>query len=299
MAPFLCHNSSSISHMPVRRSKACDGCRTAKARCSLSVPCSRCLKRHIDCQYTPKQPRNYDRRKVNDFRLIKPASKVSIATDVGDRIGPVLYQGGSSYIEAATDSARVPAMITSLVSTERQSGYADWLCDLDFLDVATDYPHVEKYSSIPTHSFGLELLAPVWVPDVAVLSPPGLSCVSHSIGSAFCTPSSQTNLSQRTRSLQQGSLTAKMVFSRLTEYTRMLADGKQLPPFLFPPCVLGCGDECDPDSRHSCLPAILAVCANLTQMFHLRTPSSHDFVWHQICTHLRQLRAEVSLSTSM
>jgi hypothetical protein len=104
----------------------------------------------------------------------------------------------------------------------------------------------------------------------------------------------QPQFSHRTRSIQQGSLTAKMIFSKLGDYVRMMGEGKTLPPFIHPPCVLGQGDECASDSPHKCLPEILAVCANLTHLFYARVPGSSGYVWQQICTHLRQLRADVS-----
>ncbi|KAJ5893107.1 pyridoxamine 5'-phosphate oxidase [Penicillium tannophilum] len=68
----------------------------------------------------------------------------------------------------------------------------------------------------------------------------------------------EPQLSQRSRSLQQGSMTAKMIFSRMSEYGRMMADAKTLPPFIHPPCCLGSGDECSPNAAHTCLPEVLA-----------------------------------------
>jgi hypothetical protein len=100
-------------------------------------------------------------------------------------------------------------------------------------------------------------------------------------------------LSQRARSLQQGSLTAKMILSRLTDYTRTMAKGRQMPPFIHPPCFSS-DDECSSRSPHQCLPEKLAVCVNLTQMFYSQLPGSHSFVWQQIRTHVQQMRAEVS-----
>ncbi|KAJ5134309.1 hypothetical protein N7526_005674 [Penicillium atrosanguineum] len=102
-------------------------------------------------------------------------------------------------------------------------------------------------------------------------------------------------LSQRERSLQQGSLTGKLLLGRLTVYTRMMADPKTLPPFIHPPCSLDSNDECPPDLPHQCLPEALAVCANLTKMFYSNMQGSHSFAWKQICTHLRQMSEEVSL----
>jgi hypothetical protein len=105
-------------------------------------------------------------------------------------------------------------------------------------------------------------------------------------------------LSQRARSLQQGSLTAKMILSRLADYTRTMAKGRQMPPFIHPPCF-SADDECPSRSPHQCLPEKLAICVNLTQMFYSRLPGSHSFVWQQIRTHVRQMRAEVSSTSSV
>lgn len=104
----------------------------------------------------------------------------------------------------------------------------------------------------------------------------------------------EPQLSQRSRSLQQGSMTAKMIFSRMSEYGRMMADAKTLPPFIHPPCCLGSGDECSPNAAHTCLPGVLAVCSNLAQIFYSGKPESHDFVWTQIRTHIGQMRDKVS-----
>ncbi|KAH8129216.1 hypothetical protein LI328DRAFT_163322 [Trichoderma asperelloides] len=99
-------------------------------------------------------------------------------------------------------------------------------------------------------------------------------------------------LSMRERSFQQGSLTAKMILSQLVDYTRRIAEGRNLPPFIHPPCFLSQNDECPPEAPHSCLPKSLAICRNLTQMFYSRTSESGPFIWRQIYTHLREMRAE-------
>jgi hypothetical protein len=59
------------------RNKTCISCRLAKAKCSLSMPCSRCAKRHLECQYTSNQPSYQSRR----MRLIKPAVDLFKTTD--------------------------------------------------------------------------------------------------------------------------------------------------------------------------------------------------------------------------
>ncbi|KAJ2968243.1 hypothetical protein NQ176_g9277 [Zarea fungicola] len=44
------------------------------------------------------------------------------------------------------------------------------------------------------------------------------------------------SLSQRSRTISQGSLTAKILLGQITEYPRMMISGHQLPPFIYPPC---------------------------------------------------------------
>lgn len=101
-------------------------------------------------------------------------------------------------------------------------------------------------------------------------------------------------LSIRERSFQQGSLTARMILSQIFDYTRRIAEGRNLPPFIHPPCFLSQNDECPPEAPHHCSPQSLAICRNLTQMFYSRTSESTSFIWRQIFIHLREMRAEVS-----
>jgi hypothetical protein len=148
-------------------------------------------------------------------------------------------------------------------------------------------------------------LSPSWFRDLDLSSVLGMPCEDGNfdanrsfVTSDQTTPSYagtlQPQFAHRTRSIQQGSLTAKIIFSRLGDYARMMGEGKTLPPFIHPPCCLGQSDLCAPDSPHQCLPEILALCANLTCMFYSHVPGSSVYVWQQICTHLRQVRADVS-----
>jgi hypothetical protein len=132
-----------------------------------------------------------------------------------------------------------------------------------------------------------------FISEEAHLLPSTNMVVPYVMGTAPSASAIGPQLSQRARSLQQGSLTAKMILSRLTDYTRTMAKGRQMPPFIHPPCFSS-DDECSSRSPHQCLPEKLSTCVNLTQMFYSWLPGSHSFVWQQIRTHVRQMRAEVS-----
>ncbi|KAF2828416.1 hypothetical protein CC86DRAFT_465250 [Ophiobolus disseminans] len=288
--------------MPTRRPKSCESCRSAKARCSLAAPCSRCARRNVQCYYTPNAARSYEHRKLNGFRSIRPAAgTLSVA-----ECQTSTTQATVGATSCVSDTAAVALIMSvknaqpldlnaELEDTQHQNG---WLSSVETAVSSS----VDDFGGGLTYPSFLNAQSPSWLLNFEIpmeysglLAPLPID-VSHVIHSLDVPESlavfSATNLSPRTRSLQQGSLTAKMLLSRLTEYTRMLADGKQLPPFIHPPCALGNDDECPPVSRHQCLPETLAICANLTQMFHARLPGSHGFVWQQICTHVRQMWVE-------
>ena len=256
--------------MPVRRAKACVNCRRAKAGCSLSTPCSRCAKRHLECHYTSALPRSG--HQWTGFRPLRPAGASSL-----DKIQDSLAPGSALIIPAVTGAASIGFNAPPGENNMAVAGPSTQTPDL------SDYSEFTQFFNLPD-SFDMTVLTET---PFELTTPESLNFV----------PSTEIfgpQLSQRARSLQQGSLTGKMLLGRLTNYTRMVADAKTLPPFIHPPCSLDSNDECPPDSPHQCLPEALAVCANLTKMFYSRLQGSRSFVWKQICTHLRQMSDEVS-----
>ena len=279
--------------MPVRKLKSCVHCRKAKARCSLSNPCSRCATRRLECQYATA-PLRPERRAVA-FRAIRPAAGKPGWEQVDQAVDS--QHGASLWSESATlapgeqseeknGSPGYPGSMGEGVQTNLTGTEAD-SCSL----LAAD----------PTFDTSLAFMPD---PQNTLISPHLLDLEFSNLFPGLMTPasldtprtkSSSPQLSQRSRSLQEGSMTAKMIFSRVIDYSRLMAEAKSLPPFIHPPCCLGPGDECSPQSPHQCLPEPLAVCSNLCQMFYSRLPGSHDFIWKQICTHMRQMNGEVSL----
>jgi hypothetical protein len=312
--PHILGNASLLTLMPVRRTKACVNCRMAKARCSLSAPCSRCAKRHLGCQYAHTQGQLRESCRAEGFRSIRPAVDRSLDADGADSIIAAAPATTSSSVQLSDQgfkksswtaaTGNVQALELGGVPHEHASNYSGSILTI------TQAPHnSHTLSHVLASPYLVDALSPSWFLNIDFDSSIDSSCESYALNGSrlLATPNStdlaSTNglapqLSQRSRSIQQGSLTAKMIFSRLVEYTRMMADQKNLPPFIHPPCCQGQGDECPSNSPHQCLPELLAICSTLTQMFHSRVSGSHSFVWQQICTHLRQLKAEVSSSAS-
>jgi hypothetical protein len=293
--------------MPVRRTKSCVSCRVAKARCSLSAPCSRCTKRRLECHYEHNHTQLREGSRNERFRPIRPLVGVSFRTSDADSMAIAALKAPSTSVEIS----RPPKLRPWMMATTNAQALDLSFCQGDGVSHSlgsTSSPG-QAMAALPVSHKSLDACyadpsSPSWFLNLDFLSPADTSYISRTMNepmsliasSAATLPDAsrlERQLTQRTRSLQQGSLTAKMVFSRLVDYTRMMADGKDLPPFIHPPCCQGQGDECSPNSSHQCLAEPLAICANLTRMFHSRTIESHRFVWQQICTHVRQMELEV------
>lgn len=294
--------------MPVRRAKSCVNCRRAKARCSLSTPCLRCATRSLACQYAATVPPLKDRW-PRGFRPIRPATDTTVtgttvenAMDEASDTNPAAPGAGSATIvENKTRSFSMHIHEEAEIPTQPETRTGTQPDMIDFSDFNELFDVLEPPTMTPV-SHNLQTAYSPTVPDV--ISPrllsldlsmvfPGLvmpNSMDFNLGTGMLEP----QISQRSRSLQQGSMTAKMIFSRMSEYGRMMADAKTLPPFILPPCCLGSGDECSPNTAHTCLPEALAVCSNLAQMFYSGKSESHDFVWTQIRTHIGQMRDTVS-----
>jgi hypothetical protein len=286
--------------MPVRRTKSCSSCRAAKARCSLSAPCLRCTKRHLDCHYEHSHIQPREGSRSERFRFIRPSKGASSWTSGGDSVVVVGHEAPSTSVEISPPPKLRPWTTTTTNAQALDLGFCQ---DVVFHSLGpTDSP-VSHRSINPCY---VDPSSPSWFLNLDFPSPANTPCIFSSLDQPMPlvapNPTILSNASRlerqltlRTRSLQQGSLTAKMVFSRLVDYTRMMADAKDLPPFIHPPCVQGQGDVCPQDETHQCLAEPLAICANLTRMFHSRTMGSHAFIWQQICTHVRQMELKVRI----
>lgn len=278
------------------RAKSCNRCRVAKTRCSMSAPCSRCTKRNLECYYVPVLPQRPNDRRPRELRPVQPIA-IATSTFEGAKITDDAHGDQNRAVTAMQNSLSNITDKTALVDiagpimseTGSQASdmtiYSDFMPQLFDMHIASDVPLPgmalsDKSGDVLAYPYFID----PWTPSLT--SFPGL------------TMSLRPNLSPRERSINQGSLTAKLLFSQLVDYARMMADGKRLPPFIHPPCSLGHNYECPLDAPHHCLPETLAICTNLTQMFYARTPGSYSFVWQQISAHLHQMRAMVSSASN-
>lgn len=256
------------------RTKACEPCRLAKTRCSLPAPCTRCGKRGLNCRYDTRRDDTGQQAKPRTLRPLKPAETLSS-----------ISEGASGFSQTSGTSTASSKLGPSNVDAMRQT-CSDGSSSLDAAEKI--FPDVEIPSDLVTNLFD-------W-PDSFEISGFDFNFdfdMPFSVSETALQPA-EAQLEQRSRSLHQGALTAKMLFGKLASYSRIMADAKRLPPFIYPPCWSSQCSRCVADSPHRCLPETLAICSNLTQMYSLRREGSESFVWQQICAHLKQLRDQVN-----
>jgi hypothetical protein len=76
---------------------------------------------------------------------------------------------------------------------------------------------------------------------------------------------------------------AQVLWGQVRAYPKMMIHG-QLPPFMYPSCVLDdrLPKDCIVNGVHRCLSGPLATCTGLVRMFYGRTPANSAFVWDTI-----------------
>ncbi len=387
--------------MPTSRTKSCQQCRLAKARCSLSAPCTRCSKRGQECLYTPVSTSSgHNSARARGLRTLQPAARTTegafvLATPAGSTAfeenetadspaytpalegvafvkTPLTAVGGprttQSLVEASWSSPPTPAtsdhprtdidassplqsrpgasdgdsqgitmpdraMLSTYGSTTYQDsslaggsmptpsspwqqstlnpseGPASFRDSSGYLDgtipaFVSDTHETIKAAILSDQVTTAKCTSPVPAGQQRLCSPPASPPDGMGTGEANATldpahlsykaSDRAPQLSQRGRSLQQGSLTAKMLLGRLSDYTRLMADGKHLPPFIHPHCSLSGEYLCQPESSHLCSTEALSTCTEVLRHFYSSAATSRALVWQRMCTHLQRMYDEVS-----
>ncbi|KAK0734634.1 hypothetical protein B0T26DRAFT_77565 [Lasiosphaeria miniovina] len=290
--------------MPISRKKACSSCRGSKTRCSLDLPCARCVQRHLRCAYervpapapalgqghgpyrkiarsaAPLSPRagqghenDADARQVpshGPWHLLPGPWHLPLGNDVFEDLN-----AGDLPNTVAADS--LPASATSCeVNTTGTVGYLDqWESSSMALPPPTSDNAPQPLGTLSVQPLGTSSVQP--------------------LGSTLSVFQNPGTLSQRKIAKLETYLSSKVLFGQMMAYPQMMTDGSgRLPPFIHPQCVLDGRSATECTSRgsgnHTCLPETLATCTSLLHMFFTRTAASSDFVWKTIFDHQRQIR---------
>jgi hypothetical protein len=322
--------------MPVSRKKSCVPCRAAKARCNLERICNRCVDRGLRCSYSDARPGPYSQRQGGDASLgpeeppprnsgaspllAEQSGAISVEQIMGVGLGgdpfdvirnltaaPVSNipdwseafwnDGGTSTTGIQTGLWHNNEMSTLPAETANRQSQATMFDGLP-VDVSADsgaQAHTVSNDSSQGRSAAPDnfdderprrvSLCPTSLP----VKPSGRDITIYGMRI--------TNiLSPKTARTPQSFLMTRVLLSQVTSYPKMLTSG-QLPPFLYPTCVLNKLDgSCARDDAHTCLPEPLAICKGLVGMFYGRTPQSTAFIWKTIVAEQNRLLEEVHTS---
>ncbi len=240
------------------RAKSCQSCRAAKARYSQLTPCARCSTRGSLCIYDSAGEPSQRRSTSLRPLLAAPSS----SADYEDPLLPgVISTNREKYVSVTANTARLPSPQPTI---EVQSAAG------------------EQASQELQEDDRLLLDVP-WLP----LSLPNSNC-----------PSWGLPLTQRGRSLQQGALTARMLLNQLASWTRMMAEGRILPPFIHGSCSSNGGHKSHGDMFSDGLPRILRLCAINVRELLKTDGNSRQRALVGICGHISEMHCMVSSYTT-
>ncbi|KAL7942485.1 hypothetical protein V8C42DRAFT_146146 [Trichoderma barbatum] len=293
------------------RKKSCTQCRLAKARCSLSYPCSRCRDRDDLCEYSHKV-RNISRGQILAPKPQQRTSGIGNAASVERQnyanerslSAPLALRTSDMYnidgISYAMGSSSFAAAISDIQPPLGESDNNRALHNYPFAsnqgtDIGRDNREaLQDFSPVISPRFFYQIIR-----DNESLHYPFLTGINMMLMPLDYRLRSRVLASQLDVGLRVDKfLSAKMLLGQIGAYPKMMAKGKHLPPFIHPPCVLvdvyprACNE-----SRHYCLPEILAICSSLLQMFYNTTPGSSSFAWKTIYEHQSHLYREALQAT--
>lgn len=276
--------------MPIPRKKSCCHCRVARTRCSLTVPCDRCSDRSLHCDYGNAGSRGRPYR--------APAIAPAVRNVRGELVAlPCIDESNQCVGRQSAASGSLPDDGARSISSPPSStpfGLSNALVDVtdttfDFFSNILDQPLHPTGPSMLVHALqdGLQDKSFTDQDDRFIPN-------AHSSLSTRVEGSAQIRLlSVRKPTTPETFLTAKVLLGQIRQYPRMMMDSKRLPSFMHPRCVIDRSWMTCSETKHTCLPETLAICANLLHMFHNRTPASSRFAWETIHNHQKRLHSEV------
>ncbi|EED16693.1 hypothetical protein TSTA_017670 [Talaromyces stipitatus ATCC 10500] len=302
--------------MPNTRRKACQQCRSSKARCSLALPCSRCVDRGLSCHYPTLRIRDRNKPQLNILpdttncpsnnrdstsdTSYRHSDIITDATSLGDFLQPTEL---IDWNDVGQNGDLLDLLHTSLVDTNfTSSGFDIRACGA----VQASTLQSSTNTSENLSSFVSALNSADTANNIISETTPRVNGPAST---------SRRNLPSRSPLLRRGqykqrnsvstfpsptttaakTLTHKVLRGQIRCYPEMMIRGVVLPHFIHPQCVLRdqSVQDCISDSgAHSCLPESLAICASLMHMFFTKSETSSEFVRSKIYEELCRLHRE-------
>ena len=261
------------------RQKSCQACSIAKTKCSAGEKCSRCSSRGLNCIY-------------DDSRRIRgPCSSKSKASPMSSNLPKNLNEefvaGDNSGLENdSSDWAMTienAAFLADAWETQHPFASEPNNTIASIIDSDIDSPRCHEIYREPVV---LQDTLPTGLPSLS--QPQKMFGFDWSLYSAELsipmTVSRQQNACVLKPYLLQDAVaqhSAKYIVQTLRAYPRMMLRKSTFPPFIHP-------------HWHGHLPAPLANCMSIAQMFSTRTADTSPFVWRTIMMEQQRLANEVS-----
>lgn len=295
----FCRFWSRVDTMPNTRRKACQQCRSAKARCSLASPCSRCVDRRLLCHYPTLRFRHRNNIRPSNQQYT-PGTPCQLSDSIADTTSLSDLLRPTELIDWNEVEGNGGLLDSSLVGTSLSSNHENEMSGtLQTSPLLWDGCIPNSLSSfVPTLSpndmsiNGALFRINTSTPNPGSTSPHSSSLTreTHELRSGLLKHSSTTTTAAKT-------LTHKVLRGQIKGYPEMMIRGVALPHFIHPRCVLRDQSiqDCISDAGiHSCLPEPLAICASLMHMFFTKTDASSTFVKRKIYEEHCRLHREVN-----
>lgn len=290
--------------MPNTRRKACQQCRSAKARCSLASPCSRCVDRRLPCHYPTLRFRYRNNLRPSTQQYTHDASfhlsdNIANATSVGDLLRPTELidwnevEGNSGLLNSSLVDTNLNSNHENETSGTLQASPLLW--DSSITNSLSGF--VPALNPNDTSINGALFRISPSTANLRSISPN-----SSSLTRGTLEPRNHLPKHSSTTTTAAKTLTHKILRGQIKGYPEMMIR-VNLPHFIHPQCVLRdqSVQDCISDAGiHSCLPEPLAICASLMHMFFTKTDASSAFVKGKIYEeHCRLHREVIPLSLAV
>ncbi|KAI8630476.1 hypothetical protein F5Y19DRAFT_427742 [Xylariaceae sp. FL1651] len=291
--------------MPVSRKKACHQCRTAKARCSLDSVCFRCLKKGLSCEYvgfslrgTPYARPNFGTTDQGMPSADPDVTKEPLSNHFGLPDLEIPYHNFEGIFDElpVLESSEDNNLVSNPADAPRDVPWeeASWNRDKELSHLsATECSLNMGISRYSMPSGTPATLSPFFFLTKAPLNdllrngdqstdqqPDPTVTAIEVYGRRY-----ENFLTLRQAPTIEKSLMAKIIMGQLENYPKMLIQAGNLPPFIYPQCVLEdrlCRQCTATTGIHQCLPEPLANCTSLVQMFYSRNAGNRQLVWKMI-----------------
>ncbi|KAH8674627.1 hypothetical protein BGZ60DRAFT_404421 [Tricladium varicosporioides] len=276
---------------PKSRQRSCRPCNSAKAKCTFEATCGRCRKKGLQCIYEKSFSSSGTRSHSKDKSDILDDTNSDAITPPQEQSQP---SGDGNVLDSTFSNNFLDLFLPSTDTMEQLPLHQQHDPVFDKRQVSSSQPfdissqpfensmihHIMASSSCPLQeSRPSKFLWSFWENQENYFSsyvdmyehyiprPHALSCLR------MANPVAQNN--------------ATLLMQSLRSFPAMVLRKETFPPLIHSHNALL------PPSNNACLPAPLAICMSIAQIFASRTPETQDFLWSTIRSEQQRLADQI------